>query len=210
MLAACFCLAALPLAAQNRTLPGNSKGASSASGKSSSAKAQNEKSIFELVTSPDSAAKAGMTAAPAVGRTSTAASPFGTTSNRTKTSTARRWKTTSKIADCLREKTIPSNTNFSFSGSITNIMTDGRYTILTMFESVSIKTESGVTADIPVKFTVVLNAETAGNASIKAGTRKSFTVDSNYVYFVWDESGCTVRVIDNSLTEPDQTNSKKR
>ena len=65
---------------------------------------------------------------------------------------------------------------------------------------------------IPVTFTVVMDAEVAGNTTIKTGSKKSFTVDSNYVYFVWDDSGCTVRAVDNSLTEQDQTatNAKKR
>ena len=213
---ACLCLAALPLAAQNRTGQGksNSNGglmAAPASTKSSSAKAPGGRGIFDIATSSDAGAKGGK-AASATGRSSTTASPFGTTSPRTKSSSARRWKTTSKIADCLREKAIPSNTNFSFSGTITNIVTDGRYTILTMFDSVSITTESGTTADVPVTFTVVMDAEIAGSiTTLKKNARKSFTVDSNYVYFVWDDTGCTVRAVDNSLTEPDPTtNTKKR
>ena len=217
-LIAFFCLlACCALVAQNRSGQGsNSNGrgglmTSSASGKTSSAKAPGGRGIFDIATSPDAGAKGG-SAAPAAGRTSTTASPFGTTSPRTKTSSARRWKTTSKIADCVREKAIPSNTNFSFSGTITNIVTDGRYTILTMFDSVSTKTESGATADVPVTFTVVMDAEVAGNTTIKVNSKKSFTVDSNYVYFVWNDSGCTVRAVDNSLTEPDPTttNTKKR
>ena len=215
---ACLCLAALPLAAQNRTGQGNSNSntnsrgglmAAPASTKSSSAKAPGGRGIFDIATSSDAGAKGGK-AAPAAGRTSTTASPFGTTSPRTKSSSARRWKTTSKIADCIREKAIPSNTNFSFSGTITNIVTDGRYTILTMFDCVSITTESGATADVPVTFTVVMDAEVAGSATIKVNSKKSFTVDSNYVYFVWNDSGCTVRAVDNSLTEPDPTTTKKR
>ena len=216
-LAASLCLAAIPLAAQNRTGQSNSNSrgglmSSPSSGKTtSSAKTQGGRGIFDIATSPDAGAKSG-SAAPAAGRTSTTASPFGTTSPRTKSSSARRWKTTSKIADCLREKAIPSNTNFSFSGTITNIVTDGRYTILTMFDCVSITTESGATADVPVTFTVVMDAEVAGNTTIKVNSKKSFTVDSNYVYFVWNDSGCTVRAVDNSLTEPDPTttNTKKR
>ena len=215
---ACLCLAALPLAAQNRTGQGNSNSntnsrgglmSAPASTKSSSSKAPGGRGIFDIATSSDAGAKGGK-AAPAAGRTSTTASPFGTTSPRTKSSSARRWKTTSKIADCIREKAIPSNTNFSFSGTITKIVTDGRYTILTMFDCVSITTESGATADVPVTFTVVMDAEVAGSATIKVNSKKSFTVDSNYVYFVWNDSGCTVRAVDNSLTEPDPTTTKKR
>ena len=217
VLTAFFCLlACCALVAQNRTGQGtsNSKGglmASPTSTKSSSAKAQGGRGIFDIATSSDAGAKSG-SAAPAAGRTSTTASPFGTTSPRTKSSSARRWKTTSKIADCLREKAIPSNTNFSFSGTITNIVTDGRYTILTMFDCVSITTESGANADGPVTVTVVMDAEIAGNTTIKVNSKKSFTVDSNYVYFVWSDSGCTVRAVDNSLTEQDQTTTtaKKR
>ena len=215
-LAASLCLAALPLAAQNRTGLGNSKGGglttSSSSGRSSSSsKAAGKKGIFDLATSSDSGAKSG-SAAPAAGRTSTTTSPFGTTSpgtspfgttspRTTKASSARRWKTTSKIADCIREKAIPANTNLSFSATITNIISDDRYTILTMFDSVSVTTESGETADVPVTFTVVLDAGLSGNAKLKEGTKKSFTVDSNYVYLVWNDSGCTVRAVDNSLTD---------
>lgn len=217
-LAACLCLAVLPLAAQSRTGQGNSSSnargglmSSPASGKTSSAKASGGRGIFDIATSSDSAGKGGA-AAPAAGRTTTKASPFGTTSPRTRSSSTRRWKANSRLADCIREKAIPSNTNFSFSGAVTNIVTDGRYTILTMFDSVSVKTESGADADVPVTFTVVMDAEVAGNTTIKTGSKKSFTVDSNYVYFVWDDSGCTVRAVDNSLTEQDQTatNAKKR
>lgn len=216
-LTAFFCLlACCALVAQNRTGQGsnsNTRGslmASSGSGKSSPAKASGGRGIFDIATSSDSAGKGG--AAPAAGRTATKASPFGTTSPRTRSSSTRRWKANSKLADCIREKAIPSNTNFSFSGTITNIVTDGRYTILTMFDSVSTKTESGADADVPVTFTVVMDAEVAANTTFKTNSRKSFTVDSNYVYFVWDDSGCTVRAVDNSLTEQDQTatNAKKR
>jgi len=28
-------------------------------------------------------------------------------------------------------------------------------------------------------------------------------VDSNYAYLVWNDSGCSVRAVDNVLTEPD-------
>ena len=216
-LAACLCLAVLPLAAQSRTGQGNSSSnargglmSSPASTRSASAKASGGRGIFDIATSSDSAK--GAAAAPAAGRTTTKASPFGTTSPRTRSSSTRRWKANSRLADCIREKAIPSNTNFSFSGAVTNIVTDGRYTILTMFDSVSVKTESGADADVPVTFTVVMDAEVAGNTTIKTGSKKSFTVDSNYVYFVWDDSGCTVRAVDNSLTEQDQTatNAKKR
>ena len=217
-LTAFFCLlACCALVAQNRSGQGsnsNTRGGlmtSSASGKTSSAKASGGRGIFDIATSSDSAGK-NTSASPTAGRTATKASPFGTTSPRTKSSSTRRWKANSKLADCIREKAIPSNTNFSFSGTITNIVTDGRYTILTMFDSVSTKTESGADADVPVTFTVVMDAEVAANTTIKTNSRKSFTVDSNYVYFVWDDSGCTVRAVDNSLTEQDQTatNAKKR
>ena len=216
-LTAFFCLlACCALVAQNRSgqaSSSNGRGGlmtSSGSGKSSSAKASGGRGIFDIATSSDSAKGGG--AAPAAGRTATKASPFGTTSPRTRSSSTRRWKANSKLADCIREKAIPSNTNFSFSGTITNIVTDGRYTILTMFDSVSTKTESGADADVPVTFTVVMDAEVAANTTFKTNSRKSFTVDSNYVYFVWDDSGCTVRAVDNSLTEQDQTatNAKKR
>ena len=216
-LTAFFCLlASCALVAQTRNGQGsnNSNGrgglmTSSGSGRSSSAKAPGGRGIFDIATSSDSA-KGG--AAPAAGRTATKASPFGTTSPRTRSSSARRWKANSKLADCIREKAIPSNTNLSFSGTITNIVTDGRYTILTLFDSVSTTTESGADADVPVTFTLVMDAEVAANTTLKANSRKSFTVDSNYVYFVWDDSGCTVRAVDNSLTEQDQTatNAKKR
>ena len=222
-LAACLCLAALPLASQSRTGQSNSKGSSllssPSSGKSSSSsgrlsstsgktssnsrEAPGKKGLFDIATSSNSGTK-NSSVAPAVGRTTTKASPFGTTSQRAKSSSTRRWKTTTKLVDCIRDRTIPSNTNFTFSGTIVNTPTDGRYTILTMFDSVSITTESGAVADVPVTFTVVMDAEVAGTLTLKPGSRKSLTVDSNYVYFVWDDSGCTVRVVDNSLTEQDQ------
>ena len=209
-LTAFFCLAACcSLVAQSRN--GLSSPPSSSSGKTT-AKQSGGRGIFDIATSPD-AGKKSATPAPAAGRSTVTASPFGTTSNRARSSSARRWKTGAKIADCIRAKAIPSNTNLSFSGTITDIVTDGRYVILTMFDSVETTVENGAKGDVPVTFTVVLDAESvAGNTSIKLDAKKSFTVDSNYAYLVWNDSGCTVRAVDNALTEPDPTpsNSSKR
>ena len=219
-LTAFFCLAACcALIAQTRTGQGTSSGSkgggllsspTSSSGRTAAKPSDTaRRGIFDIATSSENGKKSG-SAAPASGRTTATTSPFGTTSNRARSSSARRWKTNSKIADCIRSKAIPSNTNLSFSGVITNIITDGRYVILTMFDSVETVTESGAKGDVPVTYTVVLDAESvAGNTSIKENTKKSFTVDSNYAYLVWNDSGCTVRVVDNALTEPDPTPSKR-
>jgi len=202
-----LCLAACTLFAQGRT----GQGASARGGSQSASLSTNgapKRNIFDIATSSDSG-KTNTSVSPASsGRTTV--SPFGTASPRTRSSSARRWKTNSKIADCIREKAVPANTNFSFSGTITGISTDGRYTVITMFDSISIKAENGADGDVPVTFTVVMDAEVAANASLKENTKKSFTVDSNYVYFVWNEVGCTVRVVDNSLTEPDSASSSSR
>ena len=226
-LTAFFCmLACCALVAQTRTGQNNASGSNNARGgllsspgSSNSGKSTSKSSgaarrgIFDIATSSDAGKKTG-SAVPAAGRSTATASPFGTASNRTRSSSARRWKTNSKIADCIRAKAIPSNTNLSFSGTITNIVTDGRYVILTMFDSVETVTENGAKGDVPVTYTIVLDAESvAGNNSVKVDAKKSFTVDSNYAYLVWDDSGCTVRAVDNSLTEPDQTtagNSSRR
>lgn len=199
-LTAFFCLTACcALVAQSRT--GLASPPSSSSGKTTS-KQSGGRGIFDIATSSD-AGKQGGTVSPATGRSTTTASPFGTTSPRTRSS-ARRWKTNTKIADCIRAKAIPSNTNLSFSGTITNIITDGRYVILTMFDSVETTAENGAKGDVPVTYTVVLDAESVtGNNSIKLDAKKSFTVDSNYAYLVWNDSGCSVRAVDNALTEPD-------
>ena len=196
-LTAFFCLTACcALVAQSRT----GLAAPSSSGKNVS------RGIFDIATSSDAGNKSG-SAAPAAGRAAATVSPFGTTSPRTKSS-GRRWKTNSKIEDCIRAKTIPSNTNLSFSGTITGIITDGRYVILTMFDSVEATEENGAKGDVPVTYTVVLDAESvAGDKNIKEGGRRSFSVDSNYAFLVWNDSGCTVRAVDNALTEPDQTSS---
>jgi hypothetical protein len=184
------------------------KSSSSNSGRSS-ANQSGGRGIFDIATSSD-AGKKSATAAPAAGRTTATASPFGTTSPRTRSSSARRWKTNSKIADCIRAKAIPSNTNLTFSGTITGIVTDGRYVILTMFDSVETTAENGAKGDVPVTYTVVLDAESvAGNTTIKENAKKSFTVDSNYAYLVWNDSGCSVRAVDNSLTEPDPATTTK-
>ena len=194
-------LAVCPIFAQNRTGQGSSKSNVS-------------RGIFDAVTSSDSG-KAG-TSSSTSGKSTTAspfgttASPFGTSSPRSRTSNSRRWKSSCKLADCLREKAIPSNTNLSFSGTITNIKTDGRYTILTMFDSVETTLENGARGDVPVTFTVVMDAEVAGKATLKENSKKNFVVDSNYAYLVWNESGCTVRAVDNTLTEPDPAASAKR
>jgi len=219
-LTAFFCmLACCSLVAQTRTGASGSGGsrsgllsspASSNSGRSSARPSDTaRRGIFDIATSSDAGKKTG-SAAPAPGRSTATASPFGTTSNRTRSASARRWKTNSKIADCIRAKAIPSNTNLSFSGTITGIVTDGRYVIITMFDSVETVAENGAKGDVPVTYTVVLDAESvAGNNSIKENTSKSFTVDSNYAYLVWNDSGCTVRAVDNSLTEPDPATTTK-
>ncbi|MBR3506505.1 MAG: hypothetical protein IKO02_05615 [Lentisphaeria bacterium] len=202
-LTAFFCMAlACAVFAQSRT--GLSAPSSSSSGKNVS------RGIFDIATSSD-AGKTSGSAASATGRSTTTASPFGTTSPRTRSSSARRWKTSSRIADCIRAKAIPSNTNLSFSGTITGIVTDGRYTILTMFDAVETVAENGAKGDVPVTYTVVLDAESvAGDKTIKEGGKKSFTVDSNYAYLVWNDSGCSVRAVENALTEPDPTSTAKR
>ena len=196
-LTAFFCLmAGCAVFAQTRT----GLSAPSSSGKNVS------RGIFDIATSSDAGKKSG-SAAPAAGRTTATTSPFGTTSPRTRSS-GRRWKTNSKIADCIRAKAIPSNTNLSFSGTITDIITDGRFVIITMFDSVETTAENGAKGDVPVTYTVVLDAESvAGDKNIKEGGKKSFSVDSNYAYLVWNDSGCSVRAVDNALTEPDQTSS---
>lgn len=208
-LTAFFCFTACcAIVAQSRT--GLSAPPSSSSGKTN-AKQSGGRGIFDIATSSD-AGKGSGSAAPATGRSTATASPFGTTSPRTKSS-ARRWKTNTKIADCIRAKAIPSNTNLSFSGTITGIITDGRYVILTMFDSVETTAENGAKGDVPVTYTVVLDAESVtGDKNIKEGGKKSFSVDSNYAYLVWNDSGCSVRAVDNALTEPDPTpaNSSKR
>ena len=211
-LTAFFCMAlACAVFAQSRTGQGASGGsrggllssAGSGSGKTT-AKTSGGRGIFDIALSSDTGKKQGGTVAPAAGRTTATASPFGTTSPRTRSSSARRWKTASKIAECIRAKAIPSNTNLTFSGAITGIVTDGRYVILTMFDSVETTADNGAKGDVPVTYTVVLDAEAvAGDTTIKEGAKKSFTVDSNYAYLVWNDSGCTVRAVDNALTEPD-------
>ncbi len=221
-LTAFFCMAlACAVFAQSRTGQGASGGsrggllssAGSGSGKTT-AKTSGGRGIFDIALSSDTGKKQGGTVAPAAGRTTATASPFGTTSPRTRSSSARRWKTASKIAECIRAKAIPSNTNLTFSGTITDIVTDGRYVILTMFDSVETTAENGAKGDVPVTYTVVLDAESvAGDKNIKEGGKKSFTVDSNYAYLVWNDSGCTVRAVDNALTEPDPapaSGTKKR
>lgn len=209
-LTAFFCMAAVcAVFAQSRT--GLSTPPSSSSGKTN-AKQSGGRGIFDIATSSD-AGKGSGSAAPATGRSTATASPFGTTSPRTKSS-GRRWKTSTKIADCIRAKAIPSNTNLSFSGTITGIITDGRYVILTMFDSVETTAENGAKGDVPVTYTVVLDAESVtGDKNLKEGGKKSFSVDSNYAYLVWNNSGCSVRAVDNALTEPDPTpasSTKKR
>ena len=215
MLACCALVAQSRTGGQGASANSSSRGglmqsaASNSSSGRSSASQPGGRGIFDIATSSDAGKKSG-TAAPAAGRSTATASPFGTTSSRTRSSTARRWNTASKIADCIRAKAIPSNTNLSFSGTITDIVTDGRYVILTMFDSVETTAENGARGDVPVTYTVVLDAESvAGDKNIKEGGKKSFTVDSNYAYLVWSDSGCTVRAVDNALTEPDQIPASK-
>lgn len=203
-LTAFFCMAlACAVFAQSRTGQGASGGSRSGLSAPASSGKNVSRGIFDIATSSD-AGKSSGSVSPATGRTTATVSPFGTTSPRTRSSSARRWKTASRIADCIRAKAIPSNTNLSFSGTITGIVTDGRYVILTMFDSVETVAENGAKGDVPVTYTVVLDAESvAGDKTIKEGGKKSFTVDSNYAYLVWNDSGCSVRAVDNALTEPD-------
>ncbi len=80
-----------------------------------------------------------------------------------------------------------------------------------MFDAVETVAENGAKGDVPVTYTVVLDAESvAGDKTIKEGGKKSFTVDSNYAYLVWNDSGCSVRAVENALTEPDPTSTAKR
>lgn len=166
----------------------------------SSAKKSNvSKGIFDIATSPTKpAAQQGASQSK-----TTTASPFGTTAKRK--ATDRRWKAACKIADCVQNRAIPPNTNLSLSGKISSIASDGRYTVVRMFDSVEIKLENGMKADVPVTYTVVVDAEAAADLSLKEDTKKSFTVDSNYAYMVWDDDGCTVRAVHNSLTDQDDT-----
>ena len=180
-----------------------SRGGSSSSTSTNGAPKRN---IFDIVPSSNSNKNNDASSSATSGRT--ASSPFGTKSPRTSASSTRHWKTNSRIAECIREKAVPANTNLSFSGTITDIATDGRQTVVTLFNCVETIAENGARGDVPVTFTVVMDAEVAASANLKEDARKSFTVDSNYVYFVWNEVGCTVRAVDNSLTEPDQTSSQ--
>ena len=170
----------------------------------SSTKKNTSKGIFDIATSPT---KPGSQQGASQGKTTTA-SPFGTTGQRK--ANDRRWKAACKIADCVQNRAIPPNTNLSLSGKINSIVTDGRYTIVRMFDSVEIKLENGTKADVPVTYTVVVDAEAAADLSLKEDTKKSFTVDSNYAYMVWDDDGCTVRAVHNSLTDQDDTPAAKR
>jgi len=201
--AAILCLTTSALFAQIMT--GSNASGSLTSGKSPAGSAS-KNNIVNMATS---SSPKGTTVSAGSGKTvtspfGTTTSPFGTTSSRTK-NTSRRWKTTSKIADCIREKSVPANTNFSFSGTITRISNNGHYVVLTMFDSIETDAENGARGDVPVTITVVMDTEAAANAKLKENSRKSFTVDSNYVYFVWNDVGCNVRAVDNSLTDPDQT-----
>ena len=171
--------------------------------------------IFDIATSKDTAApkqnsnsNAGKSNSRAGGTTASpfgtaTASPFGTASTRKVSD--RRWKSACKIADCIQHKTIPANTNLTLGGKVTNVITDGRYTIVTMFDSVPIKLENGTQADVPVTFTLVLDVETASSLSFTQNSKKSFTVDSNYAYMVWDDEGCSIRAVHNALTDQDDT-----
>ena len=168
----------------------------------SSAKKNVSMGIFDVATSPTK--PASQQGASLNGRTSTA-SPFGTVDKRRVND--RRWKASCKIADCVQNRAIPPNTNLSLSGKINSIVSDGRYTIVRMFDSVEVKLENGMKADVPVTYTVVVDAEAAATLSLKEDTKKSFTVDSNYAYMVWDDDGCTVRAVHNTLTDQDDTPS---
>ena len=165
----------------------------------SSAKKNTSRGIFDIATSPSKQTSQQGTAQT---RTTTV-SPFGTTSPRRVSE--RRWKAATKIADCVQNRAIPPNTNLSLSGKINSIVSDGRYTIVRMFDSVEIRVENGAKADVPVTYTLVVDAEVATGLSLKEGAKKSFTVDSNYAYMVWDDDGCTVRAVHNSLTDQDDT-----
>lgn len=167
----------------------------------SSAKSNVSHGIFDIATS---SSKTATLPGSTPGRTPTV-SPFGAPAQRKVSD--RRWKASSKIADCVQNRAIPPNTNLSISGKITGIASDGRFTIVRMFDSIEIKLENGSKADVPVTFTLVVDAEIAATLSLKEDSKKSFTVDSNYAYMVWDDDGCSVRAVHNSLTDQDDTPS---
>ena len=188
----------MPLAS-GRSTP--ARGTSSNSGASASSQSKNTaRGIFDIATS--SQKPSGSQSSAGQNRTATA-SPFGTPSPNK--ASDRRWKAACKIADCVQNRAIPPNANLTLSGKVTDIASDGRFTIVKMFDSVSVKLDSGAQADVPVRFSVVLDAETASGMSIKVDNKKSFTMDSNYVYMVWDDDGCCVRAVHNGLTEQDDS-----
>ena len=196
-------LSLLVLPVFGRSMPGSS---------SSSKGTATRHGIFDIATSKDTAtpkqnsnsnagkssSRTGATASPFGTAT---ASPFGTASPRK--ASDRRWKTSCKISDCIQNKAIPANSNLTLGGKVVDVVTDGRYTIVKMFDSVSIRLENGAQADVPVTFTVVMEAESATELEFKPDTKKNFTLDSNYAYLIWDDDGCSVRAVHNSLTEQD-------
>ena len=179
----------------------------------SSSKGVTRHGIFDIATSKDTATQkqnSNSNAGKSGSRTGTGtaspfgtatASPFGTASPRKVSD--RRWKSSCKISDCIQNKAIPANSNLTLGGKVVDVVTDGRYTIVKMFDSVSIRLENGAQADVPVTFTVVMDAESATEIEFKPDTKKNFTLDSNYAYLVWDDEGCSVRAVHNSLTEQD-------
>ena len=196
-------LSLLVLPVFGRSMPG---------GSSSSKGTATRHGIFDIATSKDTPAPAQNSSSSSKSNsragspTSTpfgtaTASPFGTASP--KKVSDRRWKSSCKISDCIENKAIPANSNLTLGGKVVDVVTDGRYTIVKMFDSVSIRLENGAQADVPVTFTVVMEAESATGLQFTPNTRKSFTLDSNYAYLMWDDDGCSVRAVHNSLTEQD-------
>jgi len=195
-------LSLLVLPVFGRSMPG---------GSSSSKGTATRHGIFDIATSKDTATpkqNSNSNAGKSGSRTGTAspfgtatASPFGTASP--KKVSDRRWKSSCKISDCIQNKAIPANSNLTLGGKVVDVVTDGRYTIVKMFDSVPIRLENGAQADVPVTFTVVMDAESATEIEFKPDNKKNFTLDSNYAYLIWDDEGCSVRAVHNSLTEQD-------
>ena len=195
-------LSLLVLPVFGRSMPG---------GSSSSKGTATRHGIFDIATSKDTATpkqNSNSNAGKSGSRTATAspfgtatASPFGTASP--KKVSDRRWKSSCKISDCIQNKAIPANSNLTLGGKVVDVVTDGRYTIVKMFDSVPIRLENGAQADVPVTFTVVMDAESATEIEFKPDNKKNFTLDSNYAYLIWDDEGCSVRAVHNSLTEQD-------
>ncbi len=128
---------------------------------------------------------------------------------KTKQRKAKRWKLTHTLKDFYMIGTLPLNVNFSFSGKITEITKNPDNTCTASFESEqNISLEDKQKKNVKSSGTIRFSFSETERLALKVGSRKTFTVDGNYVIIYKKDDHIIIHATDNSLT-PEPVDDKK-